>query len=211
MPGAPSHAYAYEGRVYLNVTNRCPTACSFCAKVPWRLEYRGANLALPAEPDAGELWVAALSLMAELRAKDVVFCGFGEPTERLDVLLDVARAIRVSNPEVRLRLNTVGLGSLINGRDVSSELRAVLHEVSVSLNAPASAQWRELHRPKPQYAERGFAAVCEFIRACARSGLRTCATAIELPGVDLVAVEALARSLGARFRLRPRLAGYPSS
>lgn len=200
-------AYAYQGRVYLNLTNRCPVACEFCPKGEWRLVYRGQPLALEQEPAAEEVAAAGAREAAALGAKEAVFCGFGEPTERLDALLSAAALLKEARPALRLRLNTVGLGSLTAGRDISRLLSTCLDAVSVSLNTADAAQWRALHRPRRELLARGYSAVCEFIRSCARAGLETTATAVEQPGVDLVAVESLARSLGARFRLRPLLTG----
>jgi TatD DNase family protein len=200
-------AYSYQGRVYLNITNRCPVSCEFCPKGEWRLVYRGLPLALEEEPSAEEVAAAGAREAAALGAKEAVFCGFGEPTERLDALLSAAALLKTSRPRLRLRLNTVGLGSLTAGRDISRPLSTWLDGVSVSLNTADAAQWRALHRPRRGLAEQGFSAVCDFIRRCARAGLETTATAVDQPGVDLVAVESLARSLGARFRLRPLLTG----
>lgn len=133
-----------------------------------------------------------------------MFCGFGEPTERLDVVLETAGLLRARRPGAALRLNTVGLGSLIAGEDIAPRLAAALDSVSISLNTADRRQWLELHRPRADLAEKGFDAVCRFIESCARAGLKTRATAVISDEIDLVAVEALARSLGASFQLRPR-------
>ena len=204
-PGEPAFAYSYEGRVYLNVTNRCPTACRFCAKFAWDWSYRGTLLRLPRDPAVGELVHAAQHKLQTAAREEVVFCGYGEPTERLGVVLDVSAALKASRPGLRLRLNTVGLGSLSAGRDIAPELARAVDTVSVSLNTADAAQWRYLHRPKAALPAASLAAVCDFIRACVREGLHTTASAVDQPGVDLLAVELLARSLGAHFRLRPAL------
>lgn len=199
-------AYRHEGRVYLNATSRCPTACVFCVKGDWGWDYEGSSLLLAREPGARELAAAAEALLAREPAEEAVFCGFGEPTERLETVLETASLLRARRPSLSLRLNTVGLGSALAGRDIAPELSRVFNRVSVSLNTADARQWRELHRPIPRLAASGFSEVCSFIARCASSGLATTATAIRLPDVDTSAVERLARSLGARFRLRPALA-----
>ena len=104
-----------------------------------------------------------------------------------------------------VRLNTVGLGNLINGRDVVPELAQVIDAVSVSVNTADPAEWIKLHRPRPAYRAGGFAAVLSFVSGCVAAHLRTRVTAVERPGADLDAVAALARRLGAGFLARPAL------
>jgi len=201
-----SLAYAYRGAVYLNLTNRCPTACVFCAKKSWNWRYRGWDLKLGKQEASPEEIVAeAVGLIESTRAAEAVFCGFGEPTSRLDALLETARLLRASYPRLRLRLNTVGLGNLINGRDITGELSRNLDAVSVSLNTADPKQWLALHRPLAAYRTEGYAAVLSFISGCVKRKLDTAVTAVELPGVRRAAVRSLALSLGARFRPRPEL------
>jgi TatD DNase family protein len=109
------------------------------------------------------------------------------------------------HPGLRRRLNTVGLGNLIWERDITPQLKLCVDAVSISLNTADPAEWRRLHAPREAYAEQGFAAAQRFVQDCVRAGLETTVTAVRLPGVDLAAVERLARSLGAGFRLRPPL------
>lgn len=199
----PRFAYAANGGVYLNVTSRCHAACSFCGKFGRAWDYGGLDLRLPREPDAAELAAAALRTRRESGAGgETVFCGYGEPTLRLPVVLEAAPLLRADGAR-RLRVNTLGLGSASAGRDIVPDLAAAVDAVSVSLNAGDAATWRAVVNPRPDLAEDGYARVLDFIRACVRSGLETTATAVALPGVDLVAAEAAARSTGARFRLRP--------
>jgi TatD DNase family protein len=94
---------------------------------------------------------------------------------------------------------------LIWGRDITPQLKRCVDAVSISLNTADPIQWRRLHVPQAAYAETGFDAALKFIEDCSRAGLDTTVTAVRLPGVNIAAVERLARTLGARFRLRPRL------
>ena len=199
-------AYVHGSGVYLNLTNRCPTACAFCFKreAGWKFEER--DLSLPAgEPTAQEALEAAEALFATGKFSELVFCGYGESTYRLGAMDAVGVESARRHPGLRRRLNTVGLGSLIWERDITPQLKLCVDAVSVSLNTADPVQWRRLHAPQPAYAERGFAAVKEFVEDCLRAGLETTVTAVQLPEVDLALVECLARSLGAEFRLRPPL------
>ena len=197
----PSIVYPYQDGLYVNLTNRCPVSCSFCVKSAWKWSYRGHDLRLRREPPAADV-VEALGDLK--RRRELVFCGFGESTYRLEELKAVARAAKARGaPSVRL--NTIGLANLIHRRDVVPELAGLVDAVSVSLNTADPAQWRELHRPLKAYAAAGFAAAMEFVRSAARLLPRAVVTAVDLPGVDLPRLQALAAELGASFKLRPKL------
>ncbi|MBI4423579.1 MAG: radical SAM protein, partial [Elusimicrobia bacterium] len=198
--------YRYRDGLYLNLTNRCPTACRFCVKFEWKMRYRGYDLTLARrEPGVPEL-LAAVAKEAKARPlRELVFCGYGESTYRLAEMLELGAEARRRYPGARRRLNTVGLGDLIHGRPIAGDLPRGLDAVSISLNTADERQWAELHRPRPEFRERGFAAVLEFIRSCARAVPDTTVTAVAQPGVDLDACRRLAESLGARWRERELL------
>lgn len=198
--------YELEDRLYLNLTNRCPVACRFCVKRRWEMQFRGQDLRLEREPELDELLPALERRLAALPPREVVFCGYGECTYRLDLVSAIGLNLRLHRRGVRVRLDTIGLGSLIWGRDISRQLALCLDSVSVSLNTADAAQWEELHRPAPAFRGGGFQAAKEFIEACVRAGLDTRVTAVAQPGVDLAAVAALAGRLGAGFAARPLLA-----
>jgi TatD DNase family protein len=131
----------------------------------------------------------------------VVFCGFGEPTERLDVLLEVARWIRQHyGRPLRIRVNTNGHGYLLNrGRDVATELKAAgVDKVSVSLNAGDRETYMEIC--KPTFAG-AYEAVIEFIQK-AKPVLQVEATAVRMPEVDVTKAKDAANNLGVEFRIR---------
>ncbi len=198
--------YDFEGSVYLNVTNRCPTACRFCVKTDWEWSFRGRDLRLESsEPPVGEILAAMDERLAGPAPREIVFCGFGEPTLRLDAVNAVAAELRRRGGSPPLRLNTVGLGSLVHGRDIVPELAPLLDAVSVSLNTVDPALWEELHRPAPRWRGRGFQAARVFAQGCVAAGLRTRVTAVEGTGADLDAVRAYADSIGAEFLARPAL------
>jgi TatD DNase family protein len=200
--------YRYKDALYANLTNRCPTACVFCIKNSWGMRFRGSDLRLGGrEPEGTELAAEAEKSFREKVFSEFVFCGYGEPTYRLGALVEASRLARRRLAGVALRLNTVGLGDLVCGRPIASELQEALDEVRVSLNTADPAQWTRLMRPKPEFAAAGFQAVLSFTRECA-SRIPTTVTALERPDVDLAACRRLARSLGARFLERPYLAAY---
>ncbi|GAG17165.1 unnamed protein product, partial [marine sediment metagenome] len=192
--------YPIRRSLYVNLTNRCPNRCTFCprARPDGQLLVKGHDLHLEDEPSADEM-LTALAAARPQNYEEVVFCGFGEPTLRLDVVLQVARAVK-NRWRLPTRLNTNGQGSALAGRDIVPELAEVIDAVSVSLNAPDAETYNRLCRPTIPNA---FTAVCDFLRACkGRIGsLRT--TAVAVPGLDLEAVRRVAEDeLGLDFSVR---------
>ncbi|RLG98222.1 metallo cofactor biosynthesis protein [Candidatus Bathyarchaeota archaeon] len=193
-----SVVYWLGDRLYLNITNRCPNRCYFCIR-NFADGVGGFNLRLKREPAVSEVIKALEEVMNRRFWAEVVFCGFGEPTERLDCILEVSRWLkRYFN--IQVRLDTNGQGYLLNeGREVLRELKeAGVDKVSVSLNAHNEETYNTVCRPtfKNAYKE-----VLRFIRE-AVGLLETEVTAVDVPQVDLAKVEEIAESLGAVFRRR---------
>ena len=208
----PSVVYRYKNGLYVNLTNSCSTACIFCIKNAWKMDYHGSSLDLAGlEPSPEEILALAGREWTAAPFEEFVFCGFGEPTMRLDALLAAARLIKTGQAAplprtLRIRLNTNGLANAVWGRDVVPELKGLIDSVHVSLNTADPAQWADLMRPRPAWAAGGFEKVKEFIRAAARALPETVATAIEGNGADLDKFRALAAELGATPRIRGQLA-----
>jgi len=196
IPERPEPSIAYEmwGNLYLNVTNRCTNECAFCIRYQTDVLW-GYNLKLDREPSVEDVLRA---IGDPTRYREVVFCGFGEPTERLDVVVEVGRRVRAAGG--RVRLDTNGHGSLIAGRNVAPELAAAVDVVSVSLNAPDAASYARLCRSR--LGPRAFDGVVEFVRECVKAGIETRVSAVDVPGVDVAGVQALAATLGVPLRVR---------
>ncbi len=201
---APSLAYVYQGSLYLNITAKCPTACTFCIKFSWDYQYRGHNLLLPKEPSVEEIIQAAGDVS---QYKQVIFCGYGESTYRLDAMKEIAAALRKKGVK-SLRLNTVGLGNSIHKRDIAPDLAEFLDAISISLNTLNPERWVELHRPLPEYRQTGFESVLSFIRSCATRIPQTFVSAVEGPEIDNAQFIKFVENLGAQARIRPHLDEY---
>ncbi len=160
----------------------------------------GYNLRLAADPSAREMTDAAAALAREGAPREIVFCGFGEPTCRLPDILVAARALRgLGRP---LRLNTNGQGSMIARRDIVPELAGAFDAVSVSLGAHDRETYARLCRPD-RGAERVFDAVLDFIRRASASNMQCTVTVLDHPGVDVEAARSLVAAIpGAAFRVR---------
>lgn len=190
--------YRGKGNVYVNLTNRCTCACTFCLR-EFTDEVYGYPLRLREEPTSTEV-VNALELeLAREPADEVVFCGLGEPTLRLPQVLTIAEWLHLHR--LRSRLNTNGLGQLANpGLSVVDQLvSAGLSGISVSLNAADPDAYNRLCRPLYDHA---FRAVLAFARECVHAGLPTQLTVVSHPDVDLDACADIARALEADFKIR---------
>ena len=197
---APAGTVAYRagGSIYLNVTNRCSSSCEFCIR-DWTDGVYGENLVLDHEPDVDETVQAIELAFMDEAADEVVFCGFGEPTMRLDVVLAVTEWLRLRR--IRSRLDTNGHGQLLNPDvDVPAALSAAgLGAVTVSLNAATPEEYDRVCRPVFAKSHR---AVLRFAEQCLAHGIETTLTAVDYPGADLPAVADLAAAMGAGFRAR---------
>jgi cyclic pyranopterin phosphate synthase len=197
----PRIAYWLDNSLYLNITNRCSNNCWFCFR-NFKQGVSAFNLKLEREPTTAKVKAELEAAFPLKRWSEVVFCGFGEPTARLDVLLEVAQWIRKRyGGSIPIRVDTNGHGYALNkGRDVAQELHAAgINKVSVSLNGHDEASYAENCRPQ---FEGGFAAVLDFIRKAKRTGLDVEISAVRMPEVDLKKVGAVAKSLGVPLRVR---------
>jgi TatD DNase family protein len=191
---APSIAYEMWGNLYLNITNRCTNSCGFCIRYQTDVLW-GYTLKLDREPTVEEVIDAVGD---PTRYREVVFCGFGEPTVRLDVVTEVGRRLRAAG--ARVRLDTNGHGNVIWNRNIVPELAAAVDSVSVSLNAADADAYERLCRPR--FGAGTFDHVLAFVRECRKAGVETAVSAVDVPGVDVEKVRALAAGLGVPLRVR---------
>ena len=200
-PPALAGTIAYRGpgdSIYLNLTNRCSSACEFCLR-DWTDGVYGERLVLDEEPEAEDVTQAIERAFMDGPAEEVVFCGFGEPTMRLDVVLAVTEWLRLRR--IRSRLDTNGHGQLLNPEvDVPAALASAgLSAVTVSLNAADPQEYDRVCRPT---FAKSYRAVLRFAEQCLEHGIGTTLTAVDYPGADLPAVADLAAAMGAGFRAR---------
>ncbi len=206
----PKIVYPFKDSLYINLTNRCPNACRFCLKNKFSMQFEGFNLNLCGkEPSASEVLEEVHSLLKEKgQIKELVFCGYGEPTMQLNVLLKVAKALKADMQSgyikpFLIRLNTVGLGSLVHGYDITPDLANVLDKINISLNAPSKDKWLELVRPKKEYEAKGYESVLSFIAASAQRIPDTVVSIVAGQDIDLEKTKKLVETLGAKLYVRP--------
>lgn len=200
MKKAMTISYEVGNNLYINITNKCPCNCTFCIRGNGDGAYGSDPLWLEHEPSAEEI-------MDDLAKRDIaaydeiVFCGFGEPTCRIEEMLAAADMLKSRPLCPPLRLNTNGLSDLINRRSTAKELCGAFDVISVSLNAGTEDEYMKVTRPKFGDA---FAAMQKFTSDCVKIG----SARIIMSVVDVIstgqieAARKLCGELGAEFRVR---------
>lgn len=155
--------YKIGNNLYINLTNRCSNRCTFCVR-DQSAQYEGYSLWLDSEPSVEDV---VKEIGDPTQYEEVVFCGYGEPTYRLDAMLCIASHVKRRGGKTRL--NTNGHGNLIHGRDITPQLAGVIDLVNISLNAPDKMMYDRLCRPV--YRDVAFDSVLFFARDCKKSGV----------------------------------------
>jgi cyclic pyranopterin phosphate synthase len=194
----PSIVYWLGDNLYLNITNRCSNNCYFCFR-NYKNGINSFNLKLSEEPTTENILTEIKKVINKRKWKEVVFCGFGEPLERLDTVLDVTRWLKKHYAFV-VRVDTNGQAQLINeGRSVINELKAAgVDKVSVSLNAPNKEIYDQVCKPK---FENAYTEVLNFIKR-AREKMDTEITTVTIPETNVSRMQQIAADLGVKFRIR---------
>jgi TatD DNase family protein len=187
-------AYKIRDSLYLNITNRCTNKCSFCVRNKTDF-VKGHNLRLTNEPSSGEL----IKVVGDpARYKEVVFCGYGEPTLRFDVVLEVSKALKAKGG--RIRVVTNGHANLINKGDITAKLKGIVDELSVSLDVDTKEKYNRICQP--DFGPDTFDKVKEFVLSAKRHIPKIEITCLDMQGVDIAACKKIAEELGVGFRVR---------
>ena len=193
--------YPVTTGLYVNITNRCPCACTFCVRNKKDHVFESDSLWLEREPTVQEI-CDSLDTWDLAKYEEVVFCGFGEPTERLYDLLEVAKYIK-SKSDIKIRINTNGLADLIWKQSTAPKLKGVIDAVSISLNATNKEDYLEVVRPK--FGIESFDAMLQFTKDCTEY-----VPSVMMTVVDVVTTKEeqekcreICESVGAIFRVRP--------
>ncbi len=198
-----TYVYALNGNLYINLTNKCSNGCDFCVRNE-RTSYYGNYLWLRHGDPTVEKVVRAVNGFGDLsRFKEVVFCGFGEPTYRVAEIVELCDFFHGKG--LKTRLNTNGQGNLINKRDIIPDLVGKIDCVSVSLNASDKEKYQKICRS--QYGESGFEALTEFARGCKRAGINCRFSIVDYIGEEEIELcKRLAESLKVPLYVRSYIA-----
>ena len=185
--------------VYVNLTNACTNSCVFCLREQ-KDDVCGA-----------EMWhddnYTLEDIIEQFKSynqtpQNVVFCGYGEPFLKKDMMKAFAQYLRKNYPEIKIRVNTNGHANAIYKTNVAEEFKDLLDEASVSLNSDNAEQYNEICQPK---IENAYEAVKDFLKSCKEAGIKTYAsivTGFDEREINVENCEKIAIELGAEFRNR---------
>lgn len=191
--------YKFDGQMYINITNGCPCDCVFCLRNNSDSVKDNDSLWLEHEPSFEEI-VSAYQAFDKTGCTNAVFCGYGEPTMRADMLIRTAEYIR-NNSDMKIRLNTNGLVRLIHKDFDVESFRGLIDTVSISLNAPDARRYNEVTRP--HFGEPAFDAMLSFA-----SDMKKIGSDVRFTVVDVISPEEIERcrqladSMGIPLRVR---------
>lgn len=192
--------YTLEGGVYLNITNKCPCNCAFCIRSKGDAVGEAKGLWFDTEPTADEI-KKAIDDFDFTKVDSAVFCGYGEPTNAYDNLVESARYIKSINPNIKLRLNTNGLSDLINEKPTARELSEIFDSISISLNEPTSEKYDKITRNI--YSGKAFDAMLDFTRQCVKYCKNVRMTVVDvISKEEIEQARAVCESTGAQFVVR---------
>jgi TatD family-associated radical SAM protein len=201
MQKAMTIVYKVHNNLYVNLTNRCSSSCTFCLRQT-RDHMENSNvLWLEHEPDFEEVKEAFAQY--DVSAFDeIVFCGFGEPTERLDLLLQTAAYIKETYRKP-IRINTNGQGDLINGRSIEPELSGLIDTVSISLNTPDAEKYQALVRS--EFGDAAYPAMLRFAEEAKNYVPHVVMTTVAttLSSDEEEKCRQICEKLGVTYRIRP--------
>lgn len=193
--------YEVHNGLYVNLTNRCSCACTFCVRQTDDSVGKSDTLWLEHEPNFEEV-MEAFKAFDMSKYEELVFCGFGEPTEAFDMLKRVAAEAK-RRWSIPIRVNTNGQGSLINGRDIAPEFEGLVDTVSISLNTPNAEEYLKLTRSR--FGEKAFPAMLEFAREVKKYVPHVVMSTVgtTITHEEEQQCQAICDELGVTYRIRP--------
>lgn len=193
--------YEVYNNLYVNMTNKCPCACTFCLRQSKDHVGESGSLWLTREPSSEEIKSEFAKFDID-KYEEIVFCGFGEPTEALEVMLDVAKFVKEKYNK-KIRINTNGLGNLVNGKNIAPLFSGLIDTVSISLNTPNAERYHELVRST--FGDKSFDAMIEFAKECVKYVPNVVMTTVDttITKEEEKECKKICDSIGAKYRIRP--------
>ena len=194
--------YKVGDGLYVNMTNECTNACDFCIRNNGEGAYGSDPLWLEREPAKEEVLDDILAAFKAESYSELVFCGYGEPTCRLDDMLWVCRGVRDSLPDLKIRLNTNGQADLIYGADTSAMFEGLIDSISISLNSADAKKYQEVCHSV--YGESAYSAMLNFAHNVARYVPDVAFSVVRgfLSENDIEICQSIAADAGVRLRIR---------
>jgi len=199
--------YELYGALYVNITNKCPCSCVFCIRDHSDVIQNSDPLWFDGdEPSLDEIKKDFERFDID-KYSEIVFCGYGEPTERMDVLIETAKFLR-ENTNKKIRLNTNGLSDLICQRKhTATELKGLIDTVSISLNAPDAKRFVEI--TNSCFGEESFDALLEFAKEAKEVIPKVVFTLVDvISKEEIEKCQAISDEMGIELRVREYIDTY---
>ena len=186
--------------VYINLTNACTNSCVFCLReqkddVCGRKMWHDDNYTLNDIINQFKKY--------ENSAKEVVFCGYGEPFLKKDMMKEFCIYLRKNHPQIKIRVNTNGHANAVYHSNIANEFKGLIDSASVSLNASTESEYNEICHPKINNA---YNEVKNFIKACKDANIDVTTSVVtgfdKNHNIDIAKCEEISKNLGAKFRNR---------
>lgn len=191
-------AYPIGDSLYLNLTNRCTNACTFCVRTTTD-NGMGYDLWIDKEPTVEQM-VSDIKAKGVENYKELVICGYGEPTERFDDMIETVRLIKEYCP-IKVRLNTNGHANLIAGKDVTEKMQGIIDVISISLNAPDAKKYQKICNC--QFGEEGFYGMLDFAKKAKEYVPEVVFSVVDvMDKKDIEQCNKIADDIGVKFRVR---------
>jgi len=193
--------YILDNKIYINLTNMCTNSCIFCLRQD-KDDVCGQDMRLKTEKITSNDVIEQLKPHTDKMGKGVTFCGYGEPTMKFEILKETAEYIKKNYPDTYIKVNTNGHGNIINKKDILPELKGLVDEFSISLNAPDSKLYNELCKPK---VDNAFQEMLKFAKEAAKLGFKTTmsvVTGYKNYDINIEQCEEIAKNINANFRNR---------
>lgn len=195
--------YFLDGKTYINITNACTNSCAFCLRND-KDDVKGAYMWHKGAKVTADDVIAQIEEKKANIKDEIVFCGYGEPLTHHNEVIEVAKYIKKTMPEIKIRINTNGHGNFIAKRNIVPDLAPLINSISISLNAQNEEVYNKISKPS---FEDAYQAMLDFAKLCVNEKIDTTMSVVsgykaDLYPVDVKACEEIALNLGAKFRVR---------
>lgn len=193
-----AYSYKYGNNIYINLTNKCSNNCEFCIRINDNFAEMDTNLWLDHEPTVQEV-IDSISKSDMSLANEVVFCGYGEPTYRINELVELGKYFKGLNKITRL--NTNGQGNLIHNKDITPMFEGAIDIINISLNEVTAEKYQNICHSI--YGETAFFELQDFAKKCKQYVPKVILSVVDvIPAQEIEEGRKIAEKLGVEYRVR---------
>ncbi len=186
--------------VYVNLTNACTNSCVFCLRTQ-KDDVCGKEMWHDDKYTLNDI-IEQFNNYKDC-AKEVVFCGYGEPFLKKDMMKSFCEYLRKNYPQIKIRVNTNGHANAIYKTNIAEEFKGLIDSVSISLNSDNAEQYNQICKPS---IENAFEEMKNFAASCKKAGMEVNMSVVtgfdDVNKINIDECKRIADSLGAKFRNR---------